>query len=102
MMQHSDSPAPLFSPPKHAGRRVIVTGQVGVDKKPFLEEVASIARQRGRDIRLTHVGDMMYSEGPDIIHGRILDLPRARLNTLRRAVFKDILMLADRVENLIV
>jgi len=79
-----------------------VTGQVGVDKKPFLEEVASLARQRGKDITLCHVGDMMYAEAPDVVRGRILDLPRARLNTLRRAVFKDILAIAARTENLIV
>jgi hypothetical protein len=33
---------------------------------------------------------MMYSEGPDVRAGRILDLPISRLNSLRRAAFKDI------------
>lgn len=94
--------AEIFRPAQHRGRRVMVTGQVGVDKKPFLEEVANIARRHGRDISMFHVGDMMYAEAPDVHRGRILDLPRLRLNTLRRAVFKDILSAADKTENVIV
>lgn len=101
-MSTLNAPAGLFRPAQHRGRRVIVTGQVGVDKKPFLREIEAMAQQRGRSITLCHVGDMMYDEAPDVIHGRILDLPRARLNTLRRAVFKDILATAERVDNLIV
>lgn len=84
------------------GVRVVVTGQVGVDKKAFLEEVVRIAESRGKHITLCNVGDMMYKEAPDVVPGRILDLPRSRLNTLRRAVFKDILNVAERAENLIV
>lgn len=92
----------LFSSERRSGCRVVVTGQVGVDKKPFLEEVERIAAARGRHIRLFHVGDMMYAEAPDVVRGRILDLPRARLNSLRRAVFKDILNEAERHEHVIV
>jgi len=98
----SRAPASLFGGPEHTGCRVVVTGQVGLDKKPFLEEVARIAGQQGHPIRLFHVGDMMYKEAPDVIAGRILDLPRSRLNTLRRAVFKDILASADKAGDLIV
>ena len=102
-MNHaSESAEHLFAPARHAGRRVIITGQVGVDKKPFLEKVATLARQRGQNIHLAHVGDLMYAEAPDVVRGRILDLPRARLNSLRRAVFKDVLSLAERHENIIV
>lgn len=86
----------LFAGNKRPGCRVVITGQVGVEKKAFLEEVAAIARQDNRDIRLCHVGDMMYAEAPDVVRGRILDLPRARLNSLRRAVFKDILVEAEK------
>jgi len=92
----------LFAESERPGRRVVVTGQVGVDKKPFLEEVAALAQRRGHDVRVCHVGDMMYAEAPDVVRGRILDLPRARLNSLRRAVFKDILVEADRHPNVIV
>ena len=92
----------LFGEAGHSGCRVVVTGQVGVDKKPFLDEVARIARERGAPVSVCHVGDMMYAEAPDVVPGRILDLPRLRLNTLRRAVFKDILATAENAENLIV
>ena len=75
----------------HADRRVVVTGQVGVDKKPYLDKVAGLAEARGQSVRVHHVGDMMYREAPDVRPGQILDLPLARLNGLRRSVFKDIL-----------
>jgi adenylate kinase len=92
----------LFGKAGHAGRRVVVTGQVGLDKKPFLEQVAKLARDRGQPLAVCHVGDMMYAEAPDVVRGRILDLPRSRLNTLRRAVFKDIVRTTDKVENIII
>ncbi len=80
----------------------MVTGQVGVDKKPFIDRVAQIAREHGRDVAVCHVGDMMYAEAPDVSTGRILDLPRTRLDSLRRSVFKDILRIAEKAENLLV
>lgn len=99
----SRTPDSLFGKgPRRSGCRVIVTGQVGVEKKPFLENVARIARQRGHNVALCHVGDMMYAEAPDVVPGRILDLPRTRLNSLRRAVFKDVISTADKNENVIV
>ena len=64
--------------------------------------MARIAHDRGHPLTVCNVGDMMYREAPDVICGRILDLPRTRLNTLRRAVFKDILATADKFENIIV
>ncbi|HUN79926.1 MAG TPA: AAA family ATPase [Phycisphaerae bacterium] len=98
----SGIPNSLFGRPRHQGVRVVVTGQVGVDKKAFLEEVLRIARERGHELTLCNIGDMMYREAPDIVPGRILDLPRTRLNTLRRAVFKDVISLAERTANVIV
>ena len=92
----------LFGPPPHSGRRVVVTGQVGVDKKPFIEKVARLAESRGTPVRRFHVGDMMYAEAPDVRPGRILDLPLARLRSLRRSVFKDILAEVDQHETAIV
>ena len=77
--------------PKRHGIRVIVTGQVGLDKKPFVDEVVGLIEKSGRDVRAFHVGDLMYAEAPDVVPGRILDLPRQRLTTLRRSIFKDIL-----------
>jgi adenylate kinase len=82
--------------------RVIVTGQVGVDKGPYLEEVKQIASKNGHDVVVCHVGKMMYQEAPDVPAGRILNLPISRLNTLRRAVFKEILRTADKHEHVLV
>ena len=82
--------------------RAIVTGQVGVDKGPYLEQVQQIARQQGKDLVVCHIGKMMYEEAPDVPAGRILNLPITRLNTLRRAVFKEVLRIAERHEHVIV
>ena len=61
-----------------------------MDKKPYLEQVANLAGERGSNIDVFNVGKMMYAEGPDIRAGRILDLPLSRLHSLRRAAIKDI------------
>ncbi|MDG2053267.1 MAG: AAA family ATPase [Phycisphaerales bacterium] len=71
--------------------RVVMTGQIGMDKKRYLEAVEQIAGERGTAIEMFNVGDMMYQESPDVRKGRILDLPLSRLQTLRRAAFKDII-----------
>lgn len=88
--------------PRHKGVRAVVTGQVGLDKKDFLQQVIEIAKSKGRDVLLFNVGDLMYAEAPDIVPGRILDLSRQRLTTLRRSVFKDILRAAATGVDLIV
>jgi len=104
----TDSPSPANSlfdrkrSRRHGGIRVIVTGQVGLDKRPFLEQVVEIARENGRELELFNVGERMYAEAPDIAPGRILDLPKQRLTTLRRSVFKDVLAAAGRGPDLIV
>src|SRR3954466_8084244 len=82
--------------------RVLITGQVGVDKGPYLEGVEKLAREAGNQLQVYHVGRMMYQEAPDVPAGRILNLPITRLNTLRRAVFKEILQGAERHENVVV
>jgi adenylate kinase len=82
--------------------RTIVTGQIGLDKKTYLNDVIRFAGEQGEDIQLHNVGDMMYAEAPDVRDGRILDLPLSRLNSLRRAAFKDIIADSVGTENLIV
>ena len=84
------------------GVRVVVSGQVGLDKRPLLDQVVALAAKHGRQVGLCHIGDMMYTEAPDVVSGRILDLPRRRLDTLRRSAFKDALLAAQEHENLIV
>ncbi len=71
--------------------RAIVTGQIGVDKKPYLRAVIDAAARAGEPTRLFNLGDLMYAEAKDVRPGRILDLPISRLSTLRRAAFKDVI-----------
>ena len=82
--------------------RVVVTGQVGVDKTPFLSRVVEIAAEQGHDLTLCNVGEMMYAEAPDVAPGRILDLPLSRLTDLRRSVFKDILATCEKCANVLI
>ncbi|MCE2652197.1 MAG: AAA family ATPase [Planctomycetaceae bacterium] len=82
--------------------RCIVTGQIGMEKKPYLEAVRRMAGEQGEHLAVYHVGDMMYAEGRDVRPGRILDLPLSRLNSLRRAAFKDVIAQSKAEKNLIV
>jgi adenylate kinase len=82
--------------------RAIVTGQVGMEKKTYLQRVVEVGRAQDAAVELYNVGDLMYAEAPDIRPGRILDLPLSRLNGLRRSVFKDIITQAARHENIMV
>jgi len=84
------------------GMRTIVTGTVGLDKGPYLEQVRQIAARAGQEVQVCHIGERMYAEAPDVASGRILDLPLARLHQLRRSVIKDILSLTERTENIII
>ena len=82
--------------------RIVITGQVGLDKRAFIARVVEIAAQQQRELTVCNVGDMMYAEAPDVGPGKILDLPLSRLNNLRRSVFKDILAECDRSADVIV
>ena len=81
---------------------IVVTGLVGIDKKQYLAEVCRTAKERGQDVLLCNVGQMMYDESPDIAPGRILDISLYRLHSLRRSVFKDIILKAQRHTHVIV
>src|SRR3954469_19356257 len=82
--------------------RAFVSGQIGVDKGPYLNAVQALARKNGVDLAVCHLGQMMYAEAPDVPQGRILNLPISRLNTLRRAVFKEILKEAEKHEHVLI
>ena len=43
--------------------RAVVTGQIGVDKKPYLKGRVD-AGDRGERIELFHLGDVMYARQP--------------------------------------
>ncbi len=102
MTESTPSNEHLFAPDDQHPIRVVCTGQVGLDKKDFLEQVVELGRQRGKEITLFNVGERMYAEAPDVAPGRILDLPKPRLDQLRRSVFKDILAEAEKGNHLIV
>lgn len=87
---------------RRVGVRVVLTGQVGLDKKEVLDRLAAKAAARAHSITVFHVGERMYAQAPDIAKGRILDLPRRGLEQLRRSVFKDLLRVADASDNLVV
>ncbi len=82
--------------------RAIVTGQVGMEKKSYLDSVARFAGTQGDSVPIYNVGNMMYDEAPDVRPGRILDLPISRLHSLRRAAFKDIIAESSDEPNMIV
>lgn len=81
--------------------RAFVSGQIGVDKGRYLDKVAATARSNGIDMVVCHLGEMMYAEALDVPRGRILNLPITRLNTLRRAAFKEVLRLAEKHEHVL-
>jgi len=75
---------------------------VGLDKKQYLDQVCTLAAERGKEAVLCNVGDMMYAEAPDIAPGRILDIPLKRLHLLRRSVLKDIIAKSKKADCVIV
>ena len=81
---------------------IVVTGTVGLDKKTYLKKVCRLAQEKGKEVLLFNVGDMMYAEAPDITLGKILDIPLKRLHSLRRSVFKDIIAKSQKASNVIV
>lgn len=88
------------------GIKAIVTGQSGINKKAYLEEVIKVAENNGITVRLFNVGDMMYEEARKeslkIQHGKILNLELSMLTSIRRVVFEDILREYRSGENIII
>ena len=82
--------------------KIVLTGQVGLDKKQVVDRLVTKAGEMGYLLEAFHIGQMMYDEAPDVARGRILDLPITRLESLRRSVFKDILASANVGRNIIV
>jgi hypothetical protein len=73
-----------------------------MDKKPYLEATRDFAGQQGEALFVYHLGDLMYAEAPDVRPGKILDLPLSRLNSLRRAAFKDVIAQSRDQRNVVV
>ena len=79
--------------------RAVITGQIGMNKKKYIDASVQLAGERGETIQAFHLGDMMYREAPDVRKGRILDLPLSRLTSLRRAAMKDVIANTQPVES---
>ena len=82
--------------------RVICTGQSGLNKDEPLDEVSALAQKDGKEVKVYHVGDLMYKRGRNITPGKILNLPLRELNTLRGLVFRDILHDIGEGDNVII
>lgn len=87
----------------HRGRVALFTGQVGLDKRPYLEQVtARLSELAGAKFETYHVGQRMYQEDPSIKPGKILQLTPGHLGALRRAVMRDAIGFAEAGRNLVV
>ncbi len=74
--------------------RAVLTGQVGVDKNPFVGAVARELQTLGVSPNIEQTGKLMYAEDPSIPKGEILSLDRGRLRALRRSIMRDVLQRA--------
>ena len=45
--------------------RTVITGQIGMDKKPYLEQTANLAGERGGNIEIYNVGQIMENVAGD-------------------------------------
>jgi adenylate kinase len=83
--------------------RAIVTGQVGMDKKPYLERRGPLRRVPGRvDPHIYHVGDMMYAEAPTSAAGASSTSPLPPQLPPPRRVQGHHLRVSATMENMIV
>lgn len=76
-----------------AGKRHVVTGPSGIaDKKGFVQSAAEKLRGLTKEeVRVYHIGRMMYEHDPTIPAGRILALPIYRLELLRQVVMEKVI-----------
>ena len=87
--------------------RVLFMGQTGIDKKRHLNALKDLCDARGQAIdAVFNIGDIMYEEsltaGKPIREGKILDLPLAELDLLRRLAFTRISHASLGMENVFV
>lgn len=83
-------------------KRVLFTGQVGVDKSEFIQGIAERIATLGHQAPLVeHTGMLMYAEDPSIPAGEILNIDRGRLRALRRGVMRDVIQRAKGAERVL-
>lgn len=70
--------------------RILVTGQTGVEKAAYLQNVADLGKTTGKTIQVLSVGDLMYESDPTVRKGRILSLPLRQLRPMRREALQRI------------
>ena len=72
--------------------RLLITGQVGLNKSLYLEGVKTLAEKNSTSIIIRTTGEMMVDNcEPKIDEKTILNLPKPQLDQLRRFVWKFIL-----------
>jgi adenylate kinase len=72
--------------------RVLVTGQVGLDKGEYLEQTGELIRARGREYFLESIGQRMVALYKGTVTEKtILNLPRALLGLLRRYAWSKVI-----------
>ena len=78
--------------------KVIVTGQSGINKKDYIDNLVKTCGNK--KIKIFDFGEAMYKEaeksGAKIELGKILSLPLLRLNMIRRSVFKDLIRMCEK------
>lgn len=76
--------------------RVLMTGQVGLEKGDYLEDVIGLLRENGLTVDSKIVGEeMIRAQGGNIEEKTILNLPKAQLDCLRRLAWTSIIGSAE-------
>ena len=78
--------------------RIICTGQSGLGKAEFLEQVKRIASDEGHEVTTYNMGHRMCEEA-GVEESAILNLPLPHLASLRRSVMKDVVADAQEREH---
>ena len=79
--------------------RVLLTGQVGLEKSEYLQHASELAKQQGKSLDFVSLGPLIIENyAGRISEGAVLNLPKVLLDTLRQAAWKDILRETERME----
>lgn len=79
--------------------RVLVTGQVGLEKSEYLKAAQGIADKKGVKIKCVTLGERMIESYEGKIDDRtILNLPKALLDLLRRYAWREIVTEAEKAK----
>ena len=80
--------------------RVLITGQVGLEKSQYLAEVKQLLEDDRTNVESLIVGEeMIKAHGGNIEEKTILNLPKGQLDCLRKLAWKSILGAAEAHDN---